>query len=114
MAEGFARFLGPNDVEVFSAGTAPTKPNPMAIKAMKEVGVDISQHQAKGMRDIPLGRVALAITMSFEGEEPLRLPENLETHHWPLEDPIDGAEDDILENCRYVRDQIRQLVSSIF
>ena len=68
MAEGFARFLGPNDVEVFSAGTAPTKPNPMAIKAMKEVGVDISQHQAKGMRDIPLGRVALAITMSFEGE----------------------------------------------
>ena len=44
MAEGFLRTMAPPDVEVFSAGSAPTTVNPNAVAVMAEVGVDISHH----------------------------------------------------------------------
>jgi len=44
MAEGFARFLSGGKWEVYSAGTAPAGLNSLAVKAMAEVGVDISGH----------------------------------------------------------------------
>ncbi len=43
MAEGLLRFLYGDEYEVFSAGTNPTQVNPLAIKVMAEIGIDISR-----------------------------------------------------------------------
>jgi arsenate reductase len=47
MAEGWARHLLGERVNVYSAGTEPSRVNPVAIQVMKEVGVDISTHRSK-------------------------------------------------------------------
>ncbi len=47
MAEGFLRKLGGDHFEVTSAGGSPEELSPAAIEAMREIGIDISQHQTK-------------------------------------------------------------------
>jgi arsenate reductase len=115
MAEGFARFLGPSDVAVFSAGSVPTEVNPFAVRAMKEVGIDISKHRSKDVKDLPLQRIAVAVTLCEEDECPV-LPGHVQRLAWPLTDPAAEGENetDRLHAFRRVRDQIRELVSSLF
>ena len=52
MAEGFARALRGDRVEAFSAGTNPHGLNPLAVRAMAEVGIDISKHLSRRPEDI--------------------------------------------------------------
>ena len=47
MAEGLLRTLGSDQFEAFSAGTEATQVRPLALKAMAELGIDISQQQSK-------------------------------------------------------------------
>ena len=51
MAEGFLRTLFGNRFEVCSAGTDPTEINPLSVKVMAEVGIDISDHQSNSVED---------------------------------------------------------------
>ena len=46
MAEGFLRALAGDRVEVESAGTEETRVNPLAVRAMAEVGIDLSGHRS--------------------------------------------------------------------
>src|SRR5438552_352223 len=56
MAEAFARIHGANRVEAVSAGSRPSgRINPLAVKAMREVGYDLSRHQSKSLEEIPAG-----------------------------------------------------------
>lgn len=48
MAEGFLRHIAGDRFESLSAGTHPTTLNPLAVKAMAEVGIDISRQRSKG------------------------------------------------------------------
>lgn len=115
MAEGFARFLGPADLEVFSAGSEPGRLNPFAVKAMKEVGIDISTHRSKGVEAIPSERVLTVITLCAEEQCPA-FPGPVHKLHWPLDDPAAaiGGDDNVLSEFRRVRDEIRELVSRLF
>jgi arsenate reductase len=47
MAEGLLRKMGGDQLEVFSAGTEETRVHPLAIEAMREVGIDISGQRSK-------------------------------------------------------------------
>jgi arsenate reductase (thioredoxin) len=47
MAEGLLRHLAGDRFEVFSAGTRPSQVNPNAVRAMEEIGIDISSHDSK-------------------------------------------------------------------
>ena len=52
MAEGFFRKYAPEGYEPLSAGTKPTSEiNPIAIQAMKEVGIDISKQRPKDITE---------------------------------------------------------------
>lgn len=115
MAEGFARFIAPANLEIFSAGTAPGDLDPLAVRAMKEVGVDISGHRCKSLDDVPIGRIATIVTLCAEEQCP-PLPKHALHLHWPLPDPTTtlGSDDEILHAYRSVRDSIRQLVSRMF
>jgi protein-tyrosine-phosphatase len=53
MSEAFARILGGENVESYSAGSNPSGVvNPKAIAAMKELGYDLSKHKSKSLKDV--------------------------------------------------------------
>jgi len=54
MAEAFARILGGDSIEAYSAGSKPSgKVNPKAIEAMRELGYDLSVHGSKSLDELP-------------------------------------------------------------
>ena len=97
MAEGIARSLVPESVEIYSAGSSPSKVNPLAIRAMEEMGIDISSHWSKSVDDVEKERVQTAITLCAEEVCPV-FPGQVERHHWPFEDPaaVKGTEEEQL------------------
>ncbi len=88
MAEGFLREYGGDRFEVFSAGTEATAVRPEAIKAMAEVGIDISGHESKTV-DRYLGQsFAWVITVCDQAREACPIfPGAMETAHWGFDDP---------------------------
>jgi len=53
MSEAFARILGGNNVDAYSAGSKPGGiVNPKAVAAMKELGYDLSTHESKGLEEV--------------------------------------------------------------
>lgn len=116
MAEAFARFIGPAEISYFSAGAwaGPELPEP-AIKAMKEVGVNVTHARPKTLDDIPMATIATVISLCPPGDCP-SLPAGVHHLSWPLPDPLSGAgsEREIVQRIREVRDQIRELVSRLF
>ena len=107
MAEGLARALAPTGVEVFSAGSEPTRINPLAVQAMAELGVDLSEAHSKGLDAIDMDRVGTVITLCGEEVCPA-LRGDATRLHWPFEDPQG------IEGFRRARDGIRQKLRSFF
>lgn len=107
MAEGLARRLVPEDVEVFSAGSEPSKVNPLAVEAMQLLGIDLSTHESKGVDDVPLDRVDLAITLCAEEVCPTFSGE-VTKEHWPLDDPAarQGTHGERLTEFVRIRNQL--------
>uniref|UniRef100_A0A832MJQ2 Arsenate reductase ArsC n=1 Tax=Eiseniibacteriota bacterium TaxID=2212470 RepID=A0A832MJQ2_UNCEI len=115
MAEGFARAMAPRGVEVWSAGTSPTRVHPAALQVMKEVGVDLSAHTSKRLEDIPWAEADTIVTLCGEAEEACPVVAgDVRRVHWPLPDPSAAPEESLLEAFREVRDEIRWRISSLW
>ena len=67
MAEGLLRHLYGEKYEVFSAGTNPTTVNPLAVKAMAEIGIDISSQHSKNLEEFSDTEIDLAVTVCQSG-----------------------------------------------
>jgi thioredoxin type arsenate reductase len=116
MAEGFARHLAHNGIEIYSAGTLPKEIHPLAVRVMNEAGIDIAGQRAKGIETIPMETVDLLITLCGEADETCpALAAKVERQHWPLPDPAlaRGDEAQILRVFREVRDAIRARVEHL-
>ena len=108
MAEGFMRELGGARVQVLSAGSAPKGSiNPIAVAAMREVGIDISNKQPKMLTTEAVFESDAVITMGCGDACPIFPGKRYED--WILEDP---AGQDI-EFVRVVRDEIKARVESL-
>jgi arsenate reductase len=109
MAEGLLRHLSGNHFEAMSAGTEATHVRPLAIRAMDEVGVDISAQESETLGRYlsePFDRV---ITVCDEANEACPFfPGASERLHWSFPDPskAQGTEEERLEVFRRVRDDI--------
>jgi arsenate reductase len=117
MAEGFARFLAPGGIQIYSAGTEPKGVHPLAVRVMQEAGVDISAQRSKGLEAVPSEEIDLVVTLCGEAAESCpTFPKKTERLHWPLPDPAmaKGSEDAVLKTFREVRDAIRARVEEIF
>jgi arsenate reductase len=117
MAEGFARFLAPTGIQIYSAGTEPKSVHPLAVRVMREAGIDISAQRSKGLEAVPLEEIDLVITLCGQAEESCpTFPKKTERVHWPLPDPAlaQGTEQAILKTFREVRDAIRARVEGLF
>jgi arsenate reductase len=110
MAEALLRHLGGERFEPYSAGTQATHVRPLAIRAMQELGIDISAHESKTLDrflDQPFDKV---ITVCDEANEtcPVFFGAR-ERLHWSFPDPstATGSEEEQLAVYRQVRDAIR-------
>jgi len=103
MAEGLLKSMKPN-FTVLSAGTKPEGLHPNAVKAMAEIGLDISNQTSKGLDDVNWKGADFAITLCGSADETCVMmdwPESCKRDHWPIEDPESLAE---FQNAR---DEIR-------
>ena len=107
MAEGLARALLGPDVEVLSAGSAPTRLNPHAVDALNELGIDISDQRSKGVETIEPTGIDVVITLCAEEVCPVFLG-RARRLHWPLPDPATASAEAAPQRFREVRDDLRR------
>ncbi|MBI5527893.1 MAG: arsenate reductase ArsC [Deltaproteobacteria bacterium] len=115
MAEGWARQLLPAGTKVWSAGTRPApEVNPHAVQVMTEAGIDITSHRPKPVEAVPLAEVDLVVTLCAEQECPV-LPGKFRREHWEFPDPagFSGAELEVLESFRRIRDELKACVAAL-
>jgi arsenate reductase len=117
MAEGLANhFLG-DRVEAFSAGTETTRVNPLAIKVLAELGVDISGQRSKTLDEFAEDSFEYVVTLCDDANEncPLFFG-GVRRIHQGFDDPsrLKGSENDLLPEFRRVRDEIRDWVVHCF
>jgi two-component system, OmpR family, phosphate regulon sensor histidine kinase PhoR len=113
MAEGFARRFANGRYKIYSAGTDPKEIHPLAVRVMRESGIDISSQQPKGLDAVPLNHISHVITLCGDAEEKCPvLPLGTKRSHWPLADPAraGGDEQQRLTAFREVRDEIQKRV----
>jgi arsenate reductase len=115
MAEGIARALAPAGVTLSSAGSRPSQVNPLAIRALDELGLDLRGHQAKSVETISPDGVEAVITLCAEEECPVFLGQ-ARRFHWGLPDPAGhgATETARLQAFRDVRDELRRRLSAVF
>ena len=95
-----------------SAGSQPKAVNPFAVRALAELGIDISLQRSKSVDAIDPNTVDLVVTLCADEVCPVFLGK-AHRLHWPLPDPAAAARDPTHERMaqfRDVRDQIRQSV----
>ncbi len=115
MAEGIARALAPSSVKVSSAGSQPSTLNPFAVRALAELGIDISGHRSKGVGEIPPDDVDAVVTLCAEEVCPVWLGK-ARRFHWGLPDPAHAGATDAerLQAFRDVRDELRRRLEAVF
>ena len=111
MAEGLLRHDGGDKFEVESAGVISSFVRPQAIEAMREIGIDISDHRSKSVEEFAGQSFDYVITVCDNARENCPVfPGKTERIHWSFDDPADapGSEDEKLMVFRRVRDEIRK------
>ena len=111
MAEGLLRHLAGDRFEAHSAGTEATLVRPLAIRAMGEIGVDISGQESKTLERYLGEPFDFVITVCDEANEACPFfPGATNRLHWSFEDPsrAEGTEEERLAIFRRVRDEIRE------
>ena len=112
MAEGFLKSFD-DELEVFSAGVKPEeRVNPNAIKAMNELGIDISGGKPQDVNEFINDSFDYVITVCDNAKEtcPVFIGDVKEQLHIGFEDPADatGSAEEILSVFRKVRDEIEK------
>ena len=108
MAAGFMNSLGAGRVEVLSAGSAPKDSiNPVAVQAMQEVGIDISNNTPKVLTPEAVQESDAVITMGCGDACPFYPGKRYED--WVLEDPAGQG----IESVRIIRDEIKKRVETL-
>jgi arsenate reductase len=119
MAEGWAKRLKPDVVEAYSAGVEPHGMNSRAVKAMADVGIDISgQHskQVDELKDVPFDYV---VTVCDHAHETCPLfPGSTKVVHVGFDDPPQLAKDakteeEAMSHYRRVRDEIKAFIQRL-
>jgi arsenate reductase len=112
LAEGILRAVAGDFLDVQSAGSKPAGyVHPLAIRAMQEIGIDLSAHRSKPMTEFLDKNVETVITVCGNADAacPVFLGQ-VNRYHWPFDDPAHatGTEAEQLAVFRRVRDEIRR------
>ena len=119
MAEGWARHLKGNRIEAFSAGTKPQGLNPLAVKVMAEIGIDITKQGSKQVDSLVGTNFDYVVTVCDAANEACPIfPGGAKKVHVGFDDPprlAIGAksEGEALSHYRRVRDEIGSFVETL-
>jgi arsenate reductase len=117
MAEGLLREMGKAQFEVFSAGTEATQVRPLAIEAMQELGIDISDQRSKVLTEYLHQPFDYVITVCDQANESCPIfPRATHRLHWSFPDPskASGTHEEQLSVYRQVRDKIAAHIRAQF
>jgi arsenate reductase (thioredoxin) len=109
MAEGWAKKLLGNEWNVYSAGIEAHGLNPSAVKAMNEVGIDISNQSSDIINSEILNHSDLVITLCGDAADKCPItPPHVKREHWGFDDPAKatGTNEEKWSVFQRVRDQI--------
>lgn len=116
MAEAFLKKHGGNRFAAESAGLEPGRLNPYVVRAMAEVGLDLSGNATKSVFDLAKNGSTFDVVVTVCSKEAAErcpfFPGLHEKLHWPFDDPsaMKGSDDEIMSGVRRVRDQIEAAV----
>ena len=112
MAEGVLREVAGDLLDVQSAGSDPAGfVHPLAIRALAEIGIDISAHASKHLNEFLNREVETVITVCDDADRACPVfPGQVNRHHWPFPDPAKatGSKAEIWKTFEQVRDDIRR------
>ena len=115
LADGLAKNLFADKATIQSAGSKPTQVNPFAIRALNEIGIDISAHTSKSVDDLDpdfVNALDFVITLCAEEVCPVVISKANKLH-WPLPDPAGiGSDDEQINRFRATRDEIKKRLTS--
>ena len=109
MAEGLLRHYAGEQIEVASAGTEPGGVHPLAVRAMQEIGIDISEARSKSVEAFLDQRFDYVITLCDQANETCPyFPGDPERIHWSFPDPsaATGTDEERLHAFEQVRTQL--------
>ena len=117
MAEGLLKAMFGQRCEVYSAGVQPSSVDPFAIKAMKEIDIDISNQYSKHIDELKGKQFDYVITVCDQAREACpHYPLAERTIHMDFEDPTAsmGSDAERLTVFRRIRDEIKDWIESFF
>ena len=113
MAEGILKSVAGESLNVQSAGSNPAGyVHLLAIKALGEIGIDISSNSSKHMNEFLEQNVETVITVCGNADQACPVyPGQVNRFHWPFFDPAkaEGSEEDIYEKFKTVRNEIQKV-----
>lgn len=113
LAEGILRAALNGKFRVESAGSKPAGyVHPLAVRAMEEIGIDISSHHSKHMDEFLADDVRTVITVCGNADQACPMfPGQMNRHHWGFDDPAHatGGEEEQMVVFRRVRDEIARV-----
>ena len=119
MAEGLCRELHGESFDAFSAGIETHGLNPLAVRAMAELDIDISGHRSKTVDDLAGTEFDFVITVCGHADETCPVfPAKTRVIHRGFDDPPKlaagaGSDDEAMPHYRRVRDEIRDYLSDL-
>lgn len=107
--------IGSGRFEAYSAGVEPKGLNPLAIKVMREIQIDISHHKSKSLELYINDKFDFVITVCDSANEKCPVfPGDYKRIHWSFDDPAGAGGDEEIKLAvfRRVRDEIKDCVSA--
>jgi arsenate reductase len=116
MAEAFLNALCGDSYEAQSVGITPTGLNPYVVKAMTEIGIDLSTHRSKSILEFQGKTFDYVVTVCDAAREacPFFPGEKEISKSFPDPSEFKGTEADIMEKVRKLRDEIRDWIQQTF
>jgi len=115
MAEALLRMLYKDRYDSYSAGVIPSQVNPYAIRAMEQLGVDMSSHRSKSIDEFKDMDFDYVVTVCDVAKETCPyFPGRTVLHHSFSSASTEGSEEEILASFGRVRDEIRSWIEMQF
>ena len=115
MAEAFLKTLS-KDFIVNSAGISPGKLNPLVVKSMMEIGIDISNNKTKSVESVLKKKQKydyfIFVCSESQGQECPYIPYQTKKIYWDINDPskLKGADNQIIKKISVIRDEIKNKI----
>jgi arsenate reductase len=117
MAEGYLRARYGDRYDAFSAGTEASTISPYAVRAMLEIGIDISQHRSKSLEEFDDQKMDIVVTVCDNAKAACPFfPGAKKTSHMSFRDPksFTGSDEEMLAGFRMVKNDITKWIDATF